>query len=244
MSEQATPPVAKRIPTDPRAPRRPGRRRVRLAGRPGRPGHDRLPGGRERLHRGPHGATRRGLRETIFGEIKARTQETDLSVPVRKDGYWYYTRTVEGLQYGIHCRRPVADGEVDPPSTGDGSPLRRRAGPARRQRRGGRLGVLRPRHLRREPGRAPARLLGRPGRRRAVHAAVQGPAHRRGARRRGAQRLLRLGLVGRQRDAVLPHRRRGLAARTGCGGTGSAPRASRTCSCSRNPTSGSGSASA
>jgi oligopeptidase B len=64
-----------------------------------------------------------GLRETIFGEIKARTQETDLSVPVRKGGYWYYTRTVEGQQYGIHCRRAVAEGETDPPSTGDGSPL-------------------------------------------------------------------------------------------------------------------------
>ena len=37
-------------------------------------------------------------------------------MPVRKGGYWYYTRTVEGQQYGIHCRRAVAAGEVDPPS--------------------------------------------------------------------------------------------------------------------------------
>lgn len=63
------------------------------------------------------------LRETVFGEIKSRTQETDLSVPVRKGRYWYYTRTEEGKQYGIHCRRAVAPGEVDPPSTGDGTPL-------------------------------------------------------------------------------------------------------------------------
>src|SRR5690242_10659754 len=63
------------------------------------------------------------LRDTLFGEVKARTQETDLSVPVRKGGYWYYTRTEEGQQYGFHCRREVAPGEVDPPSTGDGSPL-------------------------------------------------------------------------------------------------------------------------
>jgi len=63
------------------------------------------------------------LRETIFNEIKTRTQETDLSVPVRKDGYWYYTRTVEGQQYGIHCRRRVEAGEVAPPSTSDGAPL-------------------------------------------------------------------------------------------------------------------------
>ncbi len=63
------------------------------------------------------------LRETIFNEIKARTKETDLSVPVRKGAYWYYTRTVEGQQYGIHCRRAVAEGEVAPPPTDDGSPL-------------------------------------------------------------------------------------------------------------------------
>jgi oligopeptidase B len=63
------------------------------------------------------------LRETIFGEIKQRTQETDLSVPNRKGGHWYYTRTVEGQQYGIHCRRAVAEGETAPPATGDGAPL-------------------------------------------------------------------------------------------------------------------------
>jgi oligopeptidase B len=46
------------------------------------------------------------LRERLFGEIKARVQETDLSVPARKGPWWYYSRTVEGLQYGIFCRRP------------------------------------------------------------------------------------------------------------------------------------------
>jgi oligopeptidase B len=63
------------------------------------------------------------LRETVFNEIKSRTQETDLSVPARKGGHWYYTRTVEGQQYGIHCRRAVRPGEVDPPATGDGQPM-------------------------------------------------------------------------------------------------------------------------
>ncbi|MGI5211448.1 S9 family peptidase [Plantactinospora sp. CA-290183] len=63
------------------------------------------------------------LRETLFGETKSRTQETDLSVPTRKNGYWYYTRTVEGQQYGIHCRRTVRDGETDPPMPPDGAPL-------------------------------------------------------------------------------------------------------------------------
>jgi oligopeptidase B len=56
-----------------------------------------------------------GLRETIFQEIKGRTLETDLSVPSRKGDFWYYTRTVEGKQYGIHCRVVVRPGETDPP---------------------------------------------------------------------------------------------------------------------------------
>ena len=30
-----------------------------------------------------------GLCEEIFAEIKGRTKETDLSVPVRKGGWWY-----------------------------------------------------------------------------------------------------------------------------------------------------------
>jgi oligopeptidase B len=60
-----------------------------------------------------------GLRETVFQEIKGRTQETDLSVPSRKGGYWYYTRTEEGKQYGIHCRVPVRAGETNPPMDAD-----------------------------------------------------------------------------------------------------------------------------
>ncbi len=44
------------------------------------------------------------LIDTIFSEIKARVQETDLSAPVRKDDWWYVTRTEEGASYAIHCR--------------------------------------------------------------------------------------------------------------------------------------------
>jgi oligopeptidase B len=46
----------------------------------------------------------KALQDEIFEEIKARTLETDLSVPVRRGEWWYYTRTVEGQQYAIHCR--------------------------------------------------------------------------------------------------------------------------------------------
>ncbi len=49
------------------------------------------------------------LREAIFAEIKDRTQETDLSVPARKKGWWYYSRTEEGKQYGIQCRVAAED---------------------------------------------------------------------------------------------------------------------------------------
>lgn len=49
------------------------------------------------------------LRQTIFDEIKARTKETDLSVPTRRGNWWYYGRSVEGKQYGIHCRCPLID---------------------------------------------------------------------------------------------------------------------------------------
>lgn len=53
------------------------------------------------------------LQETLFQEIKGRTLETDLSVPTRKGGWWYYSRTEEGKQYGIQCR-VAADGETPP----------------------------------------------------------------------------------------------------------------------------------
>ena len=45
-----------------------------------------------------------GLRDRIFDEIKQRTQETDLSAPVAKGGFWYATRTDEGRQYPTHVR--------------------------------------------------------------------------------------------------------------------------------------------
>ncbi|WP_239137337.1 S9 family peptidase [Sphaerisporangium rufum] len=61
------------------------------------------------------------LQETVFQEIKGRTQETDLSVPTRKGGWWYYSRTEEGKQYGIQCR-VAATGDT-PPELTPGVPL-------------------------------------------------------------------------------------------------------------------------
>ncbi|MEU9833357.1 S9 family peptidase [Streptosporangium sp. NPDC048047] len=63
----------------------------------------------------------KSLQETIFQEIKGRTLETDLSVPSRKNGWWYYSRTEEGKQYGIQCR--VAAAGETPPELKAGEPL-------------------------------------------------------------------------------------------------------------------------
>jgi oligopeptidase B len=63
------------------------------------------------------------LRAAIFDEIKTRTKETDLSVPVRKGGWWYYVRTIEGKQYALRCRRAVRPGEIYPPLPQDGAAL-------------------------------------------------------------------------------------------------------------------------
>ncbi|MDR3661680.1 MAG: S9 family peptidase [Mycobacterium sp.] len=49
------------------------------------------------------------LRQKIFDEIKARTKETDLSVPTRRGEWWYYARSFEGKQYSVHCRCPISD---------------------------------------------------------------------------------------------------------------------------------------
>lgn len=49
------------------------------------------------------------LRQKIFDEIKARTKETDLSVPTRRGDWWYYGRSFQGKQYGVQCRCPVSD---------------------------------------------------------------------------------------------------------------------------------------
>jgi len=45
------------------------------------------------------------LRETLYREMLGRIKQTDLSVPFREGGYFYYSRTEEGKQYPIWCRK-------------------------------------------------------------------------------------------------------------------------------------------
>ncbi len=46
------------------------------------------------------------LEETLYQEMRGRIQESDLEVPVQDGAYWYYSRTEEGKQYRVHCRKP------------------------------------------------------------------------------------------------------------------------------------------
>ncbi len=43
--------------------------------------------------------------DTLYTEMLGRIKQTDLSVPVRRGSYLYYSRTEEGRQYPIRCRR-------------------------------------------------------------------------------------------------------------------------------------------
>ncbi|MEP7159173.1 MAG: S9 family peptidase, partial [Chloroflexota bacterium] len=43
----------------------------------------------------------------LYKEMLGRIKETDLDVPVRRGTWYYYSRTMKGLQYPIRCRRPA-----------------------------------------------------------------------------------------------------------------------------------------
>ena len=125
------------------------------------------------------------LRQQIFDEIKARTKETDLSVPTRHGDWWYYGRSFEGKQYRVHCRCPVTDpDDWNPPQLDEDTEI-----PGEQ--------VLLDANIEAEghdffalgaasgqPGRESVGLLRRCRRRRALHAAVQGLTHRRCLSRR------------------------------------------------------------
>jgi len=45
------------------------------------------------------------LKKKLIEELKSRMIETDISVPQKRDDYYYYTRSERGKQYPIHCRK-------------------------------------------------------------------------------------------------------------------------------------------
>ena len=62
------------------------------------------------------------LADAIYEEFRSRIQETDLSVPVRHDRWWYYSRTIEGEQYPVDARVLVAEHPTRPALVGDAPP--------------------------------------------------------------------------------------------------------------------------
>jgi oligopeptidase B len=52
------------------------------------------------------------FQEALYREILARIKEDDSTVPYRRSGHFYYSRTEKGKQYGIQCRKT---GTVDAP---------------------------------------------------------------------------------------------------------------------------------
>ncbi|MFT3681976.1 MAG: S9 family peptidase [Ferruginibacter sp.] len=57
----------------------------------------------------------KALQEKLYTEMKARIKEKDESVPFLKNGYYYYSRVVEGKDYFLYCRKkgsPDAKEEV------------------------------------------------------------------------------------------------------------------------------------
>ena len=67
-----------------------------------------------------------GLRDKLYEEMLSHVKQTDISVPFRDGNWWYYTRTEEGRQYAIHCRKPAIPVANTPGAPGPGSP---RTGP-------------------------------------------------------------------------------------------------------------------
>jgi oligopeptidase B len=54
-----------------------------------------------------------GFQERLYQEMLGRILQTDFSVPYRLRGHLYFTRTEEGKQYALHCRRREAEGSPE-----------------------------------------------------------------------------------------------------------------------------------
>src|SRR5712692_3243204 len=47
----------------------------------------------------------KAFEERLFEEIKGRFKQTDMSVPYKRDDYYYYTRYEQGKEYPIYARK-------------------------------------------------------------------------------------------------------------------------------------------
>lgn len=76
-----------------------------------------------------------GLREELYQEMLSHIKQTDISVPCRDGDWWYYSRTQEGLQYSVYCRKAATSKSTGAPGlaleTGESNRSGADAGPER-----------------------------------------------------------------------------------------------------------------
>ena len=212
VTEALVPPQSETGRAPPRAPRRRLRRPLRVAARQVRSRGHRLPRGGERLHRAgdrPSGAVAaedlRRDQGPHQGDRPVGADPPRRLVVLRPQLRGQAVR--RALPLPDHRSRRLDAAEVrrahrDP----------RRAGAARRERRGRGARLLRARRRHGQPRRQHLGLLGRRRRRRAIHVAVQGLAHRRAVRRRDRRHRRGRDLGRRQPHRLLHHGRRRVAA--------------------------------
>ncbi|MEX0663211.1 MAG: S9 family peptidase [Acidimicrobiia bacterium] len=62
------------------------------------------------------------LRQQLFTEIKTRVRETDASAPTPWGEWEYFSRTIAGCEYAVHCRRPRGSNALPDPDAPPGTP--------------------------------------------------------------------------------------------------------------------------
>eukprot|EP00967_Tisochrysis_lutea_P103046 scaffold155373_cov30-Tisochrysis_lutea.AAC.1 len=71
----------------------------------------------ENAHTEAETAHLEGARASLYQELKGHVKETDATAAVPHGPYEYFRRTIAGLSYVIHCRRPRVPGAPPPSST-------------------------------------------------------------------------------------------------------------------------------
>lgn len=59
----------------------------------------------ENAYRGQMMKHLEGLQNDLYEEMVARIKQTDMSVPYKENGYYYYSRFEEGVEYPFYCRK-------------------------------------------------------------------------------------------------------------------------------------------
>jgi oligopeptidase B len=53
------------------------------------------------------------LQEKLFSEMTSRLEQQTTSVPIKKNGYWYYSRFEKGSEYAVEYRKKAADNAAE-----------------------------------------------------------------------------------------------------------------------------------